>query len=271
MKAEKKKQQSLYQRITHPVHKESLFVAFNLVIVISTIIITIVDIIYGTNGGQSGFLVQGWNYFVPFTINSNILMAIASSIVLVKLLRYHRRARYFSSDQKAIHGRKITNYYYMSVVSLNLTAVTVTLFLAPLSFIKEENGFNMFLGDMFFFHLVNPILATYSLLYLYEGTRLSQSSRLLCFVPPLFYSLVYSTHVLILRDWEDFYNFTFDGNYLLATLSATANIIAIYTIATLFANAYNKRIEEKPLPKIILPRLNTKNLISPRQTTRNNP
>lgn len=71
----------------------------------------------------------------------------------------------------------------------------------------------------------------------------------------MLYSAVYSTHVLILRDWEDFYNFTFGGNYTLASVSALANIIAIYTIATLFGNAYNRRVVKTPHSKIILPPL----------------
>lgn len=141
----------------------------------------------------------------------------------------------------------------MATVSLNLTAVTVAFFLAPLRFINGENGLTIFMNDMFFFHLVNPALAVYSLLYLFDGTAINKTSRLFCFIPPTLYSSVYNTHVLILRDWEDFYNFTFGGNYLLASFSALANIVAIYTIATLFANAYNSRLDRTPPPKIILP------------------
>ena len=224
---------------------------FNLIILISTIIITIIDIIHGTNGGQNGFIAQGWNYFMPFTINSNVLMAIAAAIALVKILQHHRRSRYSSTE---MYSRKFTNFYYMAAVSLNLTAATAVLFLAPLQFIKGENGFNMFANDMFFFHFINPGLAVYSLLYLLDGATINKTSRLLCFIPPFLYSSVYSTHVLILKDWQDFYNFTFGGNYFLATISASANIIAIYVIATIFANAYNRRIFQKPLPKISLPK-----------------
>ena len=251
----KKSQKKFWFKISHTVHRESLFVAFNLIVLISTIIITIIDIIYGTNGGQKGFIVQGWNYFMPFTINSNILMAIAALIALIKQLRFNRKARFLSDTSATPFGRKFTNYYYMAAVSLNLTAVTVAFFLVPLRFIDGENGFSMFMNDMFFFHFVNPVLAVYSLLYLFDGVRLNPTSRLLCFVPPMLYSVVYSTHVLILKDWEDFYNYTFGGNYALATLAALVNSVVIYIIATLFANAYNKRISQNPLPKITLPRL----------------
>ena len=246
----KKKQYSL----TRPPRRELLFVIFNLIIVISTIIITIIDIIYGTSGGQNGFNIQGWNYFMPFTINSNILMAIAATIALTKLFRHNRRARYLADPHTKIYGRKLTNFYYMAAVSLNLTAVTVAFFLAPLRFVNGENGFSMFMNDMFFFHLINPALAVYSLLYLFDGTKINQTSRLLCFIPPTLYSLVYGTHVLILHDWQDFYNFTFGGNYALTVVGILANTTAIYVIATLFANAYNNRLSKKILPKIILPR-----------------
>ena len=240
--------------LVHPCHRECLFVLFNLIILISTVIITIIDIIYGTNGGQTNFLVQGWNYFMPFTINSNILMAIAAAIALVKILRFNRRAR--SLDPAASpFGRKFTTYYFMATVSLNLTATTVILFLAPLRFIEGENGLSMVAGDMFFFHLLNPALAVYSLLYLFDGHALNKTAKLCCFIPPSLYSVVYSTHVLILRDWDDFYNYTFGGNYLLATISATINLIAIYTIASLIAKAYNCRLSNVAPPKITLPRM----------------
>ena len=230
--------------------KLKLFIVFNFIIVISTIIITIIDVIHGTNGGQTNFNVQGWNYFMPFTINSNVLMAIASAIALVKIFRHRSQ----SPDDIKIYSRKFTNFYYMAAVSLNLTAATVALFLAPLRFIEGENGFTMFMNDMFFFHLVNPILATYSLLFLLNGARINKTSRLLCFIPPVIYSAVYSTHVLILHDWSDFYNFTFGGNYLLAMVSASANIAAIYVIATIIAKSYNDRISIKTFPTIILPK-----------------
>lgn len=228
--------------------KLKLFIIFNLIIIISTIIITVIDIIYGTNGGQTNFVVQGWNYFMPFTVNSNVLMSIASTIALVKLFRHRDQI----SNSK-IYDRKFTNFYYMAAVSLNLTAITVMLFLAPLRFIEGENGLTMFMNDMFFFHLINPILATYSLLFLLKGAKINKTSRLLCFIPPIAYAAVYSIHVLILRDWSDFYNFTFGGNYLLAIVSDLANLAAIYIIATLIARSYNERISQKIIPKIIPP------------------
>lgn len=225
-------------------------------IVISTIIITIIDIIYGTNGGQTNFLVQGWNYFMPFTINSNVLMAIASTIALIRLYRHKRQVGVnFSNSSVKPFGRKLTNYYFMATVSLNLTIVTVALFLAPLRFIEGENGLAMFMNDMFFFHLINPILAIYSFLYLFDGSKVNKTSRFLCFIPPLLYSTVYAVHVLILKDWDDFYNYTFDGNYGLTVVTGLINSTVIYIIATLFANAYDKRIDENAAPKIFLPRM----------------
>lgn len=243
-------------RLTHPFHKERWFVFFNLIIVISTVIISVIDFIYGTSGGQNGFSVQGWNYFMPFTIISNILMAIASAIALIKLIRHNYQARYLANKNTKVFDRRFTNFYYMASVSLNLTAVTVALFLAPFRFINGEDGLSMFLNDMFFFHFINPILASYSILYLFSGDRINQTSRLLCFIPPSFYSVVYVTHVLIIHDWSDFYNFTFGGNYALAVVSAVVNIAAIYTIATLFANVYNRRLAKEPLSKITLPIIN---------------
>lgn len=226
-----------------------LFIILNLTLVISTIIIAILDIIYGTNGGQGNFIVQGWNYFMPFTINSNVLMAIAASIALAKIWRQRS-----NTDDEKLFGRRLTNFYYMATVSLNLVAVTVAFFLAPARFVGGENGLTMFMNDMFFFHLVNPAISTYSLLCLFDGARINKTSRLLCFIPPALYGSVYATHVLILHDWSDFYNFTFGGNYILATVAALAITAVIYMISALFANAYNRRLSEGSTPEIILPK-----------------
>lgn len=216
--------------------KRNLFILFNSIIVISTLVITIIDIIHGTNGGQNNLVVQGWDYFMPFTVKINILMAVASFVALVKLFRHKKNTR------KKLYSQRFTDFYFVSTVSLNLVAATVLLFLAPVQFINGENGLSMFSGDMLFFHLINPILAVCSLAYLFDGVKISKVAKFFCYVPTIIYSTIYGIHVVVLHDWIDFYNFTFDGNYFWTTVFAVACGIAIYAISTFFAKTYNKRI-----------------------------
>ena len=226
----------------NPQKKESLFILFNLIILVSTIVVAAIDIKYGTSGGQDGASVSGWDFLRPFTIDSNILMAIAAAIALIKTLRHSIvTARKNNASFMRPFGTKFTNFYFLSVVSIDLTFVVVTLFLAPLRLMHGQNGASMFMGDMFFFHLINPIAATCAL-FLFNGVAVDKLSGLLCYLPMAIYSTVYGVHVLFIGDWEDFYNFTFGGDPLLSTMSVFANIFTIYCIVKILARLYDGRI-----------------------------
>ena len=224
-----------------PSRKEPFFVILNLIILISTIIITIIDIRYGTSGGQDGASVSGWDYFRPFTIDSNILMATAAALALIKIIKQH-----ITTKQKEpapfskTFGPKFTNFYFLSVVSISLTFVVVALFLAPLRFMHGQDGLSMFMGDMFFFHLINPIAAVCALLF-FDGVAVSRVGKALCCAPMALYSTVYGFHVLVLGDWEDFYNFTFGGNLLLTAASVLVNVFIVYILIKLLSCVYDRR------------------------------
>ncbi len=225
-----------------PQKKESLFILFNLIILVSTIVVAAIDIKYGTSDGQDGASVSGWDFLRPFTIDSNILMAIAAAIALIKTLRHSIvTARKNNASFMRPFGTKFTNFYFLSVVSIDLTFVVVTLFLAPLRLMHGQNGASMFMGDMLFFHLINPIAATCAL-FLFNGAAVNRLSELLCYLPMAIYSTVYGVHVLFIGDWEDFYNFTFDGDPFLSTISVFANILIIHYITRTLARFYSRRM-----------------------------
>lgn len=227
-----------------PSRKEPFFVILNLIILISTIVITIIDIRYGTSGGQDGASVSGWDYFRPFTTDSNILMAIAAALALIKIVKRHiANKQNEPTPFSKTFGPKFSNFYFLSVVSISLTFVVVALFLAPLRFMRGQDGISMFMGDMFFFHLINPIAAVCALLFL-DGVAISRIGKVLCCVPMALYSAVYGFHVLILGDWEDFYNFTLGGNLLLTMASVLVNMFIICILIKLLARIYDKRVTD---------------------------
>lgn len=221
--------------------KECLFVFFNSIILVSTIIVAAIDIKYGTSGGQDGASVNGWDFFRPFTMDSNILMAIAATIALIKILRHNviitqKDGALFAKP----FGARFTNFFFLSVVSIDLTFVVVALFLAPLRLMHGQNGASMFMGDMFFFHLINPIAATCAL-FLLNGATINRTSEFLCYLPMATYSIIYIVHIFIVGDWEDFYNFTFGGNPLLSAVSVLMNILAVYCIIKILTRIYDDR------------------------------
>ena len=220
--------------------KKKLFIIFNLIIFISTVVISVYDFIYGAGGGQNGSGMIGWNYFAPFTVDSNILMAIVSGFTLLQTFRRHRKIK-----NAPTFSRALTNSYLMAATSLMLTFLVVTFFLIPLRFSHGENGLAMYADDMFFFHLLNPILAVCSFIFLLDGTKIGQSGKLLALVPPLIYALVYGLHVLIFKDWIDFYNFTSGGSYLVSFTTLLTVCITTYFVATALVYLHRKATSSK--------------------------
>ncbi|MBR2710335.1 hypothetical protein IKF02_01740 [Candidatus Saccharibacteria bacterium] len=206
--------------------KLRLFTIFNLIILVSTTTISIYGFIYGAGGGQNGTDMIGWNYFAPFTADSNILMAAISAFALLQILRHHRKT-------KPLFSGALTNLYLMTTVSLTLTFLVVTFFLIPLRFSRGENGLAMYADDMFFFHLLNPILAICSFVFLLDGAKIDRKGKLFTLIPPLIYALVYGLHVLVFKDWIDFYNFTSGGSYLASFITLLIICAITYSTATL--------------------------------------
>ena len=105
-----------------PSRKEPFFVILNLIILISTIIITIIDIRYGTSGGQDGASVSGWDYFRPFTTDSNILMAIAAALALIRIVKRHiTNKQNEPTPFSKTFGPKFSNFYFLWTMTFTFT------------------------------------------------------------------------------------------------------------------------------------------------------
>jgi len=205
--------------------RKRLAIIVNSIIAVYVIAIAMLGIVYGAGEGQLGNYIIGWGYFKPYTMDSNIFTGMVALIVVI----YHLTK--MKNEEKQL-PRWLMCAYLMGTTCLVLTFLIATLFLAPMQVINGRNYFIMFSGDMFFFHFLNPLLATFSLVVLLRGTKFTSVERFIGMVPTVVYSIVYFVMVVVLKRWNDFYHFTLDGKYYLIP-----GVVVIIYGAT-YLNAY---------------------------------
>lgn len=132
----------------------------------------------------------------------------------------------------------------MSIVSstaVGLTFIVVAIFLAPLFEISGAGYFAMFSGDMFFFHLLNPMLAM-TVCILISGRRFTLTDSILSMIPAAVYGTIYCIMV-VSGKWSDFYYFTFGGNFKLIPLDFAAMFGLSFLISIVLRKLHNKYIK----------------------------
>jgi len=205
--------------------RKGLAIIINFIIAVDVIVIAALGIVYGAGDGQLGNYIIGWGYFKPYTMDSNILTGLVALAVVV----YHLTN--IKNEEKQ-PPRWLMRAYLMGTTCLILTFLIATFFLAPIQVINGRNYFIMFSKDMFFFHFLNPLLATFSLVALLRNTRFTLVDRFIGMIPTVLYSAVYFLMVVVFKSWNDFYHFTFDGKYYLIP-----GVVVIIYGAT-YLNAY---------------------------------
>ena len=165
---------------------------------------------------------NGWESFLFFTTDANILTAVASVIVAVFDVRILRG--------KATAIPKFAELLkYIGVVSLMLTFATVALFLIPVYGVSYELG-----GTNFHMHLAAPMMSLFSFLLCEKRFKISLKESLLGLLPTAVYATVYYVMVVAIGaengGWIDFYTFNQGGRWfsvLVAVMLATFGICTL--------------------------------------------
>ena len=171
-----------------------------------------------------------FSYYRYFTNLSNMYGGIVSFVLAIYL------AMHFEEDFSMSKGMRILQL--TMVVSLMLTFLTVVFFLAPMK-VASPNYFDMFSGDMFFFHFFNPVLSFIVFLFLTKGPKLTWKECFFGIIPMVVYAIFYTIFVLT-GVWPDFYQFTFGGKYWLTVIVLPFMLGATYLISFLISLLYNK-------------------------------
>lgn len=152
-----------------------------------------------TGTGDGNMMVQGTESFRFFTVDSNILAAVMSAVMLV-----------FNFKKIKNVNTKIPNTVrlikFMSTVAVTLTMITACFFLSTIYTLKL-----MISGSCFFLHLITPLLAIFACTVFEADEKMSFKKMLSGLIPTVVYGTVYVVMVLILGKanggWEDFYSF----------------------------------------------------------------
>ena len=165
--------------------------------------------IFFTSGGEGNMQVAGWRAFRYFTIDSNVLAALAGLVCIPYEIRALK-----TGEETLPHWALIL--YYVGAVAVSVTMMVTVAFLGPIYGYPA-----MFVGVNFFLHGLNPILCILTVMFLLRGPiRLREAW--LCVIPVVVYGAVYFVQVVVIGyengGWPDFYAFNVNGMWYLALI-----------------------------------------------------
>lgn len=163
--------------------------------------------------------------FRYFTIDSNILAAIASGL----LLPYEFK-RAVGKSEKIPTG--------LSVLKLAGTVAVAITFFVVMVFLGPTIGYGkMFEGANIFLHALCPIFAIVSFVFFDSGNEISRKHGLPALLPVVIYGFLYFVMVIIITEknggWSDFYGFNMGGFW-------PVSLIAMFLINVLFVMLLRK-------------------------------
>ena len=173
---------------------------------------------------------NGWESFLFFTTDANLLTAIASVIVAICDIRILRgKANALPKYAELLK--------YVGVVSLMLTFATVMLFMVPVYGVSYELG-----GTNCHMHLVAPMMSLFSFVFCEKSSKITLKESLLGLLPTAVYATVYYVMVVAIGadngGWIDFYTFNQGGRWFPVLV---AIMLATFVICLLVRLPYNKK------------------------------
>ena len=167
-----------------------------------------------TVGGDGNMRVMNTRCFQYFTVDSNLLAALASLLLLIGQVRC------------LIVGKPIPKGL-AALKSVGTAAVTVTFF-TVFCFLGMLYGYgSMIEGVNLFMHLITPLLAILSFCLLEREPALRFRTVFLGLLPTLVYGAVYMYLVVALRRWPDFYGFNIGGRWALSAVLMLAGTLLL--------------------------------------------
>ena len=209
-----------------------LSIACNLFILVATTLVVVSYFIVKNEDGKP----RGKGAMKFFTTLSNIFAAFASGLIVayeVAVLIKNPQATEFGAYPHVLSLLKL-----YSTATVMLTLLTVVFFLGP------TIGYGpMFSGTSFYMHLLGPVLAFVSLIFLESNRRfgsfgsISIEEALVGLIPIIAYFYAYLRQVLLvserdengnlIRGWEDFYGFNKNGKWQISGIIMLLAVLAI--------------------------------------------
>ncbi len=175
-------------------------------------------------GGRGNMEVVGPVAFRYFTVDSNVLVAVASLFVAV------------FGIVKLATGREypewVRVFKFVGTVAVMLTFLTVVVFLGFIYGFKA-----MFVGINLFLHLLTPLAALLTLWFAEAGVKIRPAFFALGVAPMIVYGAIYLWMVIFAEKWEDFYHLANGGKWWVSVLAMVAGTALIAVVTGVVANA----------------------------------
>lgn len=204
--------------------KEKLRAILSLVCNVLLIILVADSVIsFFTVGGKGNMEVAGTRCFIYFTVDSNILAALMCLLVL-------------PWDIRRLKGNTALPRNILSCKLIGSSAVTLTL-LVVLIYLGPTMGYDkMFTGKSLYLHLICPLLAIVSLVFLEADDTGKRLHSILGVIPTFIYANVYLVMVIVVGKanggWADFYGFNLGGMWPLFYIGLNAFSLGISAVLT---------------------------------------
>ncbi len=158
-----------------------------------------------TVGGDGNMAVMNTRCFQYFTVDSNLLAASASLLLLIGQVR--------SLLKREPPSAALLVLKFVGTVAVAVTFFTVFCFLGLLYGYRS-----MIEGTNLFMHLITPLLAMLSFCLLETEPILRFRAVHLGLLPTVLYGVVYMVMVVALKRWYDFYGFNIGGRWALSSI-----------------------------------------------------
>lgn len=156
-----------------------------------------------TVGGDGNMAVMNTRCFQYFTVDSNLLAALASLLLMLGQIA-------------CLRGGNPPHPVFLILKHVGTTAVGVTFF-TVFCFLGTLYGYrSMIAGVNLFMHLLTPLLAMLGFCLLEKQPELRFRSVFLGLIPTMLYGIVYVMLVVFQKRWLDFYGFNIGGHWKLS-------------------------------------------------------
>ncbi len=168
--------------------KQKISIALNTIIVIFSVIGTVLMLLgIQFMGPEDGFSAKRIEMFRFYTVDSNVLMGIASLFFIIYELKLINKK--IDKIPTKIYILKL-----IATVGVTLTFLVVVLYLAP---IASYGYFSMFRNANLFFHLLVPVLSIITFCFLEKTESLEFKHTFIGISTMILYTIFYATNILI--------------------------------------------------------------------------
>jgi len=179
----------------------------------------------GQSKGVGNMSVGGFYCFRFFTIDSNVLAATASLL----LIPFNIKSIKSNKDELPTN---LLLFKFIGTIAVTLTLMVVLLFLGPM------NGYPKMFEDVnIYLHLICPLISLISFMFFEKGLTIDSKKVVYGLIPVIIYGTIYAINVLVIKVWEDFYHFNIGGYWYITYLVI---ILATYLFSLIVSKVHNK-------------------------------